>query len=176
MMSFGSNRRVLRAALLLILAPFAGCAELPPPEFVSKEYRFRAQFGGVPKVIEKVGVTQSTVYSVERPAGVFRVTITDLPIPADDPAERASAYLISAKDDLIRAARAAQTADASTTLAGKYPGRAFAATFGGAEPGAMRARIFLVGKRLYQVLAVGTAEYANSDAATAFLDSFQLTE
>ena len=54
--------------------------------------------------------------------------------------------------------------------------RAFAARFTQPQPGSLRARIFLVGKRLYQVMAIGTADFANGDAATAFLDSFTVTE
>ncbi len=155
------------------LLAVAGCAEAPPPEFASKEHRFRVMFGSPPTVSAK---GPSTVYAVVAADGALTVTVTELPIPDGDPPDRVSLYLASARDDLIRAARGTQTADASATLAGKYPGRAFAASFTEPRPGAMRARIFLVGKRLYQVMAIGTAEYANSAAATAFLESFRLTE
>lgn len=167
------SRRVLMLASALALA---GCAEAPPPEFVSKEHKFRVRFGEPPTKSENVGVTKSAVYSVEKPTGVLRVTITDLPIPDGDPADRVPFYLNSAKEDLIRGARGTQTADASTTLAGKYPGRAFAAKFGGEAPGVLRARIYLVGKRLYQVTAMGTDDFVNSPAATAFLESFAVIE
>jgi hypothetical protein len=40
----------------------------------------------------------------------------------------------------------------------------------------MRARIFLVGKRLYQVSVRGTETYVNGAEASAFLDSFMVTE
>lgn len=159
-----------------VLAALAGCAEPPPPEFVSQAHKFKARFGREPKEVGNVGRTKSTVYSAEAPTGVLRVSITELPIPDDDPPERVPLYLKQAQDDLVLAARGTVTSGNTTTLAGKHPGREFAAKFGGDEPGAMRARIYLVGKRLYQVIAVGTEGFANAPAATAFLESFMVTE
>jgi hypothetical protein len=158
------------------LVACAGCAETPPAGFVSKEHKFKADFGSRPKFSERTGATGSAVYTVETTDGALTVTVTELPIPDDDPPDRVPAYLDSAKDDLIRAAGGKQLASASVTLAGKYPGREFAARFGGAKPGVLRARIFLVGKRLYLVMAIGTEVFVNSDAATAFIESFMVTE
>ena len=164
--------------LLLLTFAFAltGCAEPQSPEFLSKEHKFKVRFGKAPKFTESTGATKSAVYSVESQEGALTVTVTALPIPDDDPPDRVPFYLNSAKDDLIRAAGGTQTADTSVTLAGKYPGRAFAARFTQPQPGALRARIFLVGKRLYQVMAIGTPDFANGDAATAFFDSFVVLE
>jgi hypothetical protein len=161
--------------LLALLLASAGCSESPAPEFVSKRDKFKVRFGREPKRTENVGLTKSTVYSVEQPKGVLRVTITDLPIPDDDPPERVPEYLVQAKDDLIRAARGQVIFDKSVALAGKYPGREFAARFTGEESGILHARIYLVGKRLYQVMVVGTEEFANAEAE-AFLDSFMVLE
>jgi hypothetical protein len=162
-----------RLVLLSAVLAFAGCGETPTPEFVSKQDKFKVRFGREPKRTENVGLTHSTVYSVEQPKGVLRVTITKLPIPDDDPPERVPEYLNLAKDDLIRASHGQVIFDKSVALAGKYPGREFAARLGGSEPGILHARIYLVGKRLYQVMVVGTEEFANAEAA-AFLDSFMV--
>jgi hypothetical protein len=148
-----------------------------PPEFVSKEHKFRVRFGSEPEVTTSAGaVTRTSAYSVESPEGRFAVTVTDVPVPDDDPPGRAPIYLNSAKDDLIRAAGGEQVSTSSIALAGKYPGREFTARFRHPSPGVMHARIYLVGKRLYQVLVKGTEEFANAPAATAFLDSFMVTE
>ena len=37
-------------------------------------------------------------------------------------------------------------------------------------------RVYLVGTRLYQVMVMGTKDYAASKEADAFLDSFQVTD
>ena len=164
------------ALMLVVVVGFAGCAEPQPPEFLSKEHKFRVRFGRPPKVSEKAGATKSAIYSVEGPDGALTVTVTDLPLPEDDPPDRAPLYLASAKDDLIRAANATQTSDASIALAGKYPGREFSARFTQPQPGAMRARIYLVGKRLYQVMAIGAEAFVSAPAASAFLESFMVAE
>ncbi len=169
---------MLRATLLLIPVAigFAGCAEPQAPEFLSKEHTFRVRFGRPPKVTEQSGATKSTVYSVETAGGALTVTVTNLPIPDDDPADRVPVYLKSAQGDMIRAASATATAEEPITLAGKYPGREFSARFAGPQPGALRARIYLVGKRLYQVMAIGTDAFVGAPAAGAFLESFMVVE
>jgi hypothetical protein len=164
-------RLALPPVALLVLA-LAGCAEAPPPGFVSKAHKFRAQFGGEPKFAE-VGEPARAIYSVEAPDGALTVTVTDTPRRDEHIPER---VLIQAKDDLIEAAGGTQTADKSITLAGKYPGREFAASFAKPRPGALRARIFLAGNRIYQVMAIGKEDYVNSPAATAFLESFMVLE
>jgi hypothetical protein len=170
---------VRRAALLLLvpaLVALAGCPAPPPWEFVSKEHKFKVRFGSEPDVSANMGAfTKTSVYSVESAAGALVVIVVDMPVPDDDPPGRAELYLNSARDDLVRAAGAELTADAPTTLAGKYPGREFAAKFHRPQPGVTRARIYLVGKRLYQVMVRGTEAYASTREADAFLESFMVT-
>ena len=172
----------MRRVVLLLLVPLAGVvlfALLPqpePPEYVSKEHKFRVRFRGEPKVSPREDEVPRTDYVVDGPDGSRSVIVRDMPAPDDDPPGRTELYLASARDELVRSAGAELTADATTTLAGKYPGRAFAARFRHPRPGVMRVHIYFVGKRLYQVTVKGTEEFANSMDATAFLDSFALTE
>lgn len=163
--------------LLLAFAVMAGCAEPPPLEFVSKQSKFRARFGSVPEIGEKeVSGLKTTVYEHKSADGALSVTVREMPIPDNDPPDRVPLYLAQVRDDMIRTAHGTAISDSSTTLAGKYPGRIFAARLGGDKLGLMRVRIYLVGKRLYQVMAIGTEYYANSPAATTFLESFMVTE
>ena len=63
--------RVPRKSLMPVVAvalALAGCAEPPPPEFISKEDKFKAQFGGEPEV--RGAGTKHTVYSARRDDGV----------------------------------------------------------------------------------------------------------
>lgn len=166
----------LRAALALAAIVFAGCADAPT-EFVSRADKFKAQFGATPQTSERtVGGTRSVTYKVESSAGARSVTITSLPVKGDEPPEFTSWALDSAKGDLIRAAGGKEESSRSNVLAGKYPGREFSASITQPTKGAMRARIWLVGGRLYQVMVIGTDDFVNTDATGEFLNSFQLTE
>lgn len=172
-------RRFVLFAVILLVAVGVVFALIPrpePPEFVSKEHHFRAKFGGAPEIHEKAGtVTKTTHYTVESPDGALIVAVIDLPVPDHPTTGAVELYLDTAKDDLIRIERAERISDGAITLAGKYPGREFTAKFQQPAPGVMRARIYFVGKRLYQVMVKGTEDYANSKEATAFLDSFMVT-
>lgn len=168
--------RVYRNALAIVALTFAGCAEPPPPEFVSKEHKFRVRFGGVPTAGTKGVVVKSAVYDVRSPDGLLTVIVTDLPRPDDDPDDRIPVYLANARNDLIRATGGTVTAEESVALAGKYPGRVIAAHVTVPQPGELRTRIYFVGKRLYQVTAMGSSAFVESPAATAFLESFTVTE
>lgn len=173
MVPFRIDRRALIAGALLV--SLTGCAE-PQPEFVSKWDRFAVRFRSAPKVKEKpIGGSRSVVYSVESPDGTETVAVTELPVKGDEPPEMVPWLLNSAKDDLLRESRGTVTSESSPTLAGKYPGRELTAQVTEPHPGVLRARIYFANGRLYQVVVMGTAGYADSAAAAAFLDSFRLT-
>lgn len=168
--------RVARRVLGVVVLALAGCAEPAPPEFVSAAHKFKVQFGAVPTVSERtVGGMRSVAYTVEGPQGDRSVTVTELPVQGDEPPEFVPWALDSFKNDLIRAARGKEEASASHVLAGKYPGREFSAHVSQGSEGKMRARIWVVGAKLYQVMVIGTEGYVNSDETTTFLNSFQLT-
>jgi hypothetical protein len=163
---------VIGAAVALALWPAPR-----PPEFVSTEHKFRARFGGAPAVTASEGPdTRTTLYSLESAGGERAVAVTEVPVPGDATPEGAALYLRSARDDRVRSAGGELVSDAPATLAGQYPGRKFQATVRWPLPGVMRVHIYLVGKRLYQVTVKGTQEYVNAPDATAFLDSFMVTE
>lgn len=167
--------RRTRGAAVVLLA-LAGCADAPT-EFVSKDEKFKAQFGAPPQTSERaVGGSRSVTYKVEGPDGALSVTVVRLPLKGDEPPEFVPWALTSAKNDLIRAAGGTEESSAGHVLAGKYPGREFTARITQPAGGRMRARVWIVGARLYQVMAIGTGAFVGSDRATAFLDSFQLTE
>ena len=154
-----------------------GCPAPPPWEYVSKEHKFRARFGSEPDVTANAGAfTKTSVYSVESAAGALVVIVMDMPVPDDATPQQIELYLNSARDDLVRSAGGEQTSDASIALAGKYPGREFAAKFHRPQPGVMRVRIYMVGKRLYQVIVRGTEAYAKTREADTFLESFMVVE
>lgn len=175
-----SARGFVLLAVLVLVAGGALLALIPQPEFpefVSKEHAFRARFGGEPRVnTDENNPVKPTVYSVERIDGTFEVVVLTAPEPVSPTPEQVSRTLTAVRDEIIQFAGAKQTADAPITLAGKYPGREFAARFELPQPGALRVRVYLVGPRRYQVLVKGTEEFTNGNEATAFLNSFMVVE
>jgi hypothetical protein len=166
------SRRALKPVIAVVLVALAGCAEAPPPrEFVSKEHKFRAQFGSEPKVR---GYDTHAVYSVKREGGSLWVVV----VAGTEafPPDKIPMLLETAKANIIRDAHGQEISDAPIPLGGKYSGRDF--TFERTKPAKQtaRVRIYLVGTRLYQVWAAGMENYTTSAEATTFLDSFQLLE
>src|SRR5262245_47859488 len=119
------SERMPRGTLVLVLAvaliALAGCAEPPPPEFVSKEHKFKVQFGGEPKIAEGGAGTKRATYSVESADGARTVAVAEF--AEDVPPENVSLVLKHLKDETIRNAQATEISEKSIVLAGKYPGR-----------------------------------------------------
>lgn len=170
-----------RRSLILIasvaLVALAGCADPPPPEFVSKEYKFKVRFGSEPKVIDQpTGGIPSRLFIVETASGAYTVRVFELPVTEEAATRESATLLDQAKIDSLRSVGGTQTKGESTTLAGKYPGRSFTATAAHPQPGVLQGRVYLAGTRLYKVTVFGTEEFANSPAAGAFLESFMVLE
>src|SRR6478672_3088070 len=151
----------------------------PMEEFTSAEWKFKAKFPGKPKQDEKTAMgVKITMFSVELNDGMYGVAVSDMPMPAGTTAGDKERMLDAARDGAIRNINGKQTSSKPILLAGKYqwPGREFTATFTQPTQGQARARIYLVGKRLYQVLVMGTDSVATASQATEFLDSFQVIQ
>jgi hypothetical protein len=172
--------------LLLALTAAAGTAAAAPvpkaadgpAEFVSKDWKFAAKFPSEPKKVEQEAAGVAfTMYSTADRNGAFMVGVADLPAGDNEPAEQTKARLDGAEAGASGNVGGKLKDSKDVTLGKqKYPGREFTATITKPAEGEVRARVYLVGKRMYQVMVVGTKEYANSPAATAFLDSFRLTD
>ena len=164
-----------RSAFVVVALMSAGCAEPQPPEFVSKEHKFRVRFGAVPAAFDRPdnGIP-SNLYTVSSPDGAYTVRAYALPLTSEQAAEASGKLLDEAKRDLIRSVGGTETSGESVVLAGKYAGRSFTAT--AAKAGLLRARVYLVGTRLYKVSVFGTPDFADAPAATAFLESFAVME
>jgi hypothetical protein len=159
-----------------LLALVVGC-QSEDPAFVSKEFKFTAKFPRPPEVKEKRGAgrTLTTFSNVNEKAGVLQVAVSEGEIRGDESGEEIQQMLDNVRDHIVVNARGKLTSSNSTTIVGKYPGREFTASV--TQPtGVLRARVYIAGNRLYQVWVVGKPEYVNSPEATAFLDSFRLTE
>jgi hypothetical protein len=179
---------VSRVAVSVVLAA-CGCGwglavePAPPPraamaEFVSKDWKFAAKFPGKPQEQKQTtaGVAL-TMFAIESKDGVHGVAVSDMPLPDGETAAQIQDRLDGARDGAVRNVGGTLTSSSQITIGKqKHPGREFNATVTMPKEGQIRARVYLVGKRFYQVMVMGTNDFATSKEATAFLDSFRVTE
>lgn len=163
-----------RAALVVFaLVPAAGCKPAPMTDFTSAEGRFKVKFPGTPKQTSQVvsGVTV-TMYSVESWGAEFMVGVADAPIPPWESASRSRSRLFDARDGALKAIDGKSSGSHTITLHDRYPGVEFGGTGKGKH---FRARVYLVGHRVYQVIAAGGSEdFPKSALADEFFNSFEL--
>src|SRR5262245_36949523 len=161
--------------VVTLLALVAGC-QSEDPAFVSKEFTFTAKFPKPPEVKETRGAKRTmTTFSHVNPNGVLQVAISEGELSGEETGDEIQSMLDNTRDHIVVNARGKLMSSNSTTIVGKYPGREFTANV--AQPTCkLRGRVYIVGKRLYHVSAMGTADYVNSPEANTFLESFRLTE
>ena len=172
----------MRAAVVgCALVAFAGAGVAQPGGFTSDEGGFRIKFPGAPKVTEPtaksaVGDLKVTVAIYATADGsAFMVSYTDFPEAATKPDQLAT--LLDGIRDKVKGRDGKLVGDEKTIQFGadKWPGREFTVD---KDKGKQRIkfRVVIRNNRVYQVVAIGTAEFANGKDATAFLESFELTK
>lgn len=190
-----STRAAALAALLVSVPVLAATTAPVPPEpavFFSREGRFKAKFfGKVQELTEKRGGLDVKMYATEKPDGAYAVVVLDLPFLAGQTDEAVQGLLDAMRDGMVQSLGAKLQDSKRVTLDKKHPGREFSVTFekpkagtGEAfsvtlnlpEDGVLRARVYLVGDRVYTILAAGKKDFPTSREADAFFESFQLTE
>jgi hypothetical protein len=156
----------------------AGCGLFKPKEF--KEFSdaqggFRVLMPGTPtpKTESAAGIKLMT-WSIEETNGAYMVAYADMPIPANEPEAQLQNRLDGARNQAIANIQGTLKQEARVTMGGRWPGRDITASFMNGK-GLMRARVYIVQTRLYQVVVVGTPSWAGSANATKFLDSLALT-
>jgi hypothetical protein len=142
--------------------------------FSTDEGRFTAWMPAAPKgeKLTAAGVPLKA-FNVEEKDGAYVVAYADMPVARGVSADQAQTALDFARDGMVRNVNAQLTGESRIWLAGKYPGREVRAELPG-KVGIVRARLYLVDRRLYQVMVVGRAPWANSADAGQFLNSFAL--
>jgi hypothetical protein len=144
-------------------------------EFRCPEGKFRVLVPAKPKTQTlNVGGVSARVYTAENPEGGYAVAYADLPIPAGEPLETTRKRLLGARTEMIRNIDATLKGESAVTLDGKYPGLEVRAELPYLK-GIVRGRVYLVGQRMYQIVAIGTPAWVNSAGATRFLNSLTLT-
>lgn len=163
----------------LLLA--SGCGRAEFKEYTSAAGNFKVQMPGSPKEESQsakapTGETMNlNVASVQQKDGVYVVMWSDLPIPAGESEKDIQTRLDGSRDGALRNINGKLTDEKKITIGDKHPGRDIQADLPNGK-GSLRARIYLVGTRLYQVMVVGTSSWVSSADALKFLDSFALTK
>lgn len=161
-------------ASLVSAAAQDGPAELA--KFTSKAGKFSIKLPGKPEYEETtVGDAEEPQYQFKLGSeqGVYLVSYQENPNLKGATPEQLAAALESGRDRLLKVFRGKLLENEVVELAEEHPGLSFRITIPQAS-GEARCRFYLVGTRLYQVMAMGVPDFAGSDQATKVLDSFQL--
>ncbi|WP_439630013.1 hypothetical protein [Gemmata sp.] len=149
-------------------------------EFESKEWKFKAKLAGTPETKDQAGpfATRLKVFATATPQGSYAVGVADLPLPETTAPAEATKRLDEAQAAFTAIHRATLESSTKGLLQGKYQGRdmVYKLPAKGGEDRVARVRVFLVGKRLYQVSVTGPAAFASAEAATEFLNTFEVVE
>lgn len=168
-----------RAVLLfsaLALSVSTGCHQKPSTEFVSPDGKFKVKFPGEPEVkVESAAGIVLKMYLVESWGRSYMVGWADVPLPSWESESRTKSRLFDGRDGALKAVNGKSNGTSKTIqLLDRFPGLEFGGT---AEGKHLRARIYLVGTRMYQLLvADGTESFPTSAAADEFFNSFEVID
>jgi len=145
-------------------------------EFKSEAGKFSIRLPAKPEhEITEVGTAKEKQhqFKVGTEQGVYLVSYQDNPNLEGSTPEQLMAALESGRDRLPKVFRGKLLESKSVTLGNTHPGLSFRVEIPQAN-GEARCRFYLVGTRLFQIMAIGVPEFANSNQATQVIDSFQL--
>ncbi len=168
--------RLIRIGIALALVSLcAGCAKPPLKQFVVEDGTWAVMFPGTPKrsvspIQTAVGAIDMIQYSAGSSTSYGAVVYADYPsFIANAPAQ---SLLDGARDGAINNTHARLIEEKQRHL-GEFPGREIRAELP-ATGIQMRAFIFLVKRRLYQIIIVGPKDEVNSARADSIYFSFEL--
>lgn len=173
---------MLRASLaLLILCPLALRAEDKPAPFTSKEGKFAAALPGKPaekavKVKYDGADVEVRLFAVDQKdkGRAFVVSYTDY--PKDKIGADREKFVADRLEGNVSGLKGKTVSNDKLTLGkGKHLGREVRVEFGDKKQ-MYRARAFLVGERLYQVVVLGPDDFVKGKEADDFFASFTVDE
>ncbi len=144
-------------------------------DFVSDQWKFAAKFPSKPQEQQQGG---GKIFLVENGDNAFTVAVSEMPGDGKMPQAQMNLVLDNARDGLVRGVNGTATNKKNISITGKqqYPGREVTATVTQPKQLEVLARVFLVGKRLYMVMVVGSNQFVTSNEAKEFMKSFRLVE
>jgi hypothetical protein len=172
--------------LLAALVPLALVAQDPKDKkddpkltpFASKAGKFTVALPGTP--VEKVATAKAksgdipvNTFAVDLKDRAFIVTYTDFAAGSID--ADANKFLTGVIERNVGHLKGKLAGDEKTALGkGKHPARDIRIEYGNKQ--AYRARVALVGTRLYQVVAIGPDDFTKSKTVDEFFKSFAIDE
>ncbi len=171
-------KKLAACLALLTLTAAVGAADPVWETFTSKEGNYSISLPG--KVKEKTvdnGVTTVRSILLEGKELLYTVTAADIPNVEESSKEAgfADIWLKRQRDRAVERVKGKLLKEEKITLDDKYPGRDVVI-----EPAEkdelVRARLVIVGKRFYLVMASGGKKAAESADADKFLKSFKIVE
>jgi hypothetical protein len=140
--------------------------------FPATDGKFRAEFPGDPKQMNQnaKGIDVRMWAYEKSPMEVWMLSVNDMPGPSNN--AQAEFVLKKSAEGQYAGMKGTMRNSSKTQLAGKYPG---IETEGSGPLGVqIRSRIYLVGSKMYQLLALGNQAMVDSDDTKKFFDSFQI--
>lgn len=166
--------------LSALLFPLALCAEdKKPTPFASKEGKFTVAMPAKPsektsKIPTDAGQLELHIFVLDQKDRAYLVTYSDY--PAGTVAGNADKILAGVIEGNAKSLKSKVASEEKITLGKKkHPGREIKIEMPD-KKGLYRARIYLVGDRLYQVVALGPDEFAKGKAVDDYLKSFTVDE
>ncbi|MCC6416828.1 MAG: hypothetical protein IT429_01120 [Gemmataceae bacterium] len=171
--------RTLSALLLLTLAAATLAQEPSRPAwkpFTAAADGFSVLLPGTPieqkqKARTDAGAAATTTFAVALKEGTLAVSHTRF---TDDTAQPGlqQRRLDNARDGLVSRSGGKLRSETRIELEKQYPGREL--VLDGPKDSLIRTRLFAVGNRLYQLIAIGSPAWVNGKETACFFDSFKL--
>jgi hypothetical protein len=146
-------------------------------EFTSAAGKFSVLLPGKP-MSQKVPIGENEVqhqFGVDSPNGAYIVSYQDNPNLKGSSPEQLAKALESGRERMLQIFKGDLLETQSTPLAKKHPGLSFRLTMPQAG-GEANCRLYMVGTRLYQVMAIGKPDFVASEQSARVLDSFKLLQ
>ncbi|MCS6865081.1 MAG: hypothetical protein RMJ56_11935 [Gemmataceae bacterium] len=168
-------RAALMASWLMLFGPVALGQQA---SYTSAEGQYRVRFPRPPKISEQtvktaLGDLHVVIATYATSEGnILMVSYTDYPAEAVQPAKVAA--LFDEIRDSVKTAEGKMAPGEKELTIGpeKYPGREFVVEKGRQR---IKCQLILRGQRLYQITAMGSADFIKGRDATAFFKTFELT-
>lgn len=176
--------RIRNFIFVFIAACFfaSGCGKAEWKDFKSEAGKFSVQLPGVPEEktqpvnVAKLGNVNMFTYTLEQSDGAYMAAYNDYPagLFAQVSTDK---VLDGARDGAVGNMQGGKLISEQKIAIGNYPGRDIVAE--GAQGNmtfVVKARVYLVNYRLYQVMAIMPKDKSSSIDAAKFLDSFKLIQ